>query len=260
MDGKMGNQNPEKGKKRKKNTKKKHRAYAVIVLVLAAAIVILGVVLLFYIQDVQVEGNTYSDSQEIVNSVKSDKLSSNSIYVTAKYALGKGKKPACLESIRVQMKNPWTIKIKVKEKTIVGCVKSGSDYYYFDPEGLVVRKTAVKDSTVPVVSGMKIKRAELYEKIETSKQTKFEMITEACTDSRKYGIQPEKIEVKENQIYMEFGNVSACLGNQVSDEQIAQIKPILKKLGDKAGILHLETYSENNTPITFEMEEISQEN
>ena len=35
---------------------------------------------------------------------------------------------------------------------------------------------------------------------------------------------------------------------------------ILKKLGDKEGILHLETYSENNTTITFEMKEISQEN
>jgi cell division protein FtsQ len=57
-----------------------------------------------------------------------------------------------------------------------------------------------------------------------------------------------------------YGNVSACLGSQVSGEQIAQIKPILKKLGDKEGILHLETYSENNTTITFEMKEISQEN
>ena len=59
---------------------------------------------------------------------------------------------------------------------------------------------------------------------------------------------------------MKFGNVSACLGSQVSGEQIAQIKPILKKLGDKEGILHLETYSENNTTIYFEMKEISQEN
>ena len=56
------------------------------------------------------------------------------------------------------------------------------------------------------------------------------------------------------------GNIRACLGNQVSAEQIAQIRPILKKLGDKTGILHLESYSENNTTITFEMEDISQEN
>lgn len=34
---------------------------------------------------------------------------------------------------------------------------------------------------------------------------------------------------------MDFGNVRACLGNQVSAEQIAQIRPILKKVGDKNG-------------------------
>lgn len=260
MNKKMEKQNPAKGKKRKKHTKKKHRIYAAVVLVLAAAIVILGVVLLFYIQDIQVEGNTYSDSREIVNCVKSDRLSSNSIYVTAKYALGKGKKPECLESVRVQMKNPWTIKVTVKEKTIVGCVKSGNEYFNFDQTGLVVYKSGVQENGVPIVSGMKIKQAELYKEVKTSKQTKFDMITEACTDSRKYGIKPEKIRIKNGQIYMEFGNVSVCLGNQVSEEQIVQIKPILKKLGDKAGILHLETYSENNTTITFEMEEISQEN
>ena len=48
--------------------------------------------------------------------------------------------------------------------------------------------------------------------------------------SQKYGIYPENVTVKQQQIYMKFGNVSACLGSQVSGEQIAQIKPILKSL------------------------------
>ena len=259
MNANMGNQNT-KRKKRNNNSKKKHRIYAVVVLILAAAILILGIGLLFYIQEIQIEGNTYSDSQEILSCVKNDKLSVNSIYVTAKYAVGKGKKPQCLETMQVKMVNPWTIKVTVKEKTIIGCVKEGRNYEYFDQEGFVVRTSQVKDSGIPIISGMKIKNAKLYENIKTSQQTKFRMILEACTDSQKYGITPEKIEIKDQQIYMEFGNVSVCLGNQVSAEQIAQIKPILKKLDGKSGILHLETYSENNTTITFEMEEISQEN
>ena len=106
----------------------------------------------------------------------------------------------------------------------------------------------------------KIKKNKLYSQIKTTNQTKFSEIVEACGESQRYGIYPEKIYVKDQQIYMDFGNVRACLGNQVSAEQIAQIRPILKKLGDKTGILHLESYSENNTTITFEMEDISQEN
>ena len=159
-----------------------------------------------------------------------------------------------------QNENPWTLQITVKEKAITGCVKTGTTYSYFDQSGLVVKQSSVKDAQIPVVEGVKIKSGKLYKQIRTSNQTKFNEILEACAESQKYGIYPENVTVKQQQIYMKFGNVSACLGSQVSGEQIAQIKPILKKLGDKEGILHLETYSENNTTITFEMKEISQEN
>lgn len=102
----MGNQNQKReGKKKKrKDKKKKHHAYALIVLILAAAIIILGTVLLFYIQEVEVSGNEYCDSQEIVECVQNDKLSKNSMYVLAKYSLGQGKKPECLDTLKVSMK------------------------------------------------------------------------------------------------------------------------------------------------------------
>ena len=79
----MGNQNQKREgtKKKRKDKKKKHHAYALIVLILAAAIIILGTVLLFYIQEVEVSGNEYCDSQEIVECVQNDKLSKNSLYV-----------------------------------------------------------------------------------------------------------------------------------------------------------------------------------
>ena len=139
----MGNQNQKREgtKKKRKDKKKKHHAYALIVLILAAAIIILGTVLLFYIQEVEVSGNEYCDSQEIVECVQNDKLSKNSLYVLAKYSLGQGKKPECLDTLKVSMKNPWTLKITVKEKTRVGCVKSGKKYSYFDQTELVVNET-----------------------------------------------------------------------------------------------------------------------
>ena len=98
----MGNQNQKREgtKKKRKDKKKKHHAYALIVLILAAAIIILGTVLLFYIQEVEVSGNEYCDSQEIVECVQNDKLSKNSLYVLAKYSLGQGKKPECLDTLK----------------------------------------------------------------------------------------------------------------------------------------------------------------
>ena len=51
----------------------------------------------------------------------------------------------------------------------------------------------------------------------------------------------------------------ACLGESVSSAQIAQIEPILEKLGNQEGTLHLEHYSEMNQTITFEAGPVMQE-
>lgn len=58
--------------------------------------------MLFYIQEIEVSGNEYCDSQEIVNCVQNDKLSDNSLYVVAKYSMGKGAVPKCLDSLKVK--------------------------------------------------------------------------------------------------------------------------------------------------------------
>lgn len=85
----MGNQNQKReGTKRKEKIKRKTSCICLDCLILATAIIILGTVLLFYIQEVEVSGNEYCDSQEIVECVQNDKLSKNSLYVLAKYSLG----------------------------------------------------------------------------------------------------------------------------------------------------------------------------
>ncbi len=126
-------------------------------------------------------------------------------------------------------------------------MKSGKKYSYFDQTELVVNETEVKDSKIPVVSGLKIKKNKLYNQIKTTNQTKF------SEDSRSMWGKPEVWNIPGKDIckgsadlYGFWKRKSQCLGNQVSAEQIAQIRPILKKLGDKTGILHLESYSENN--------------
>lgn len=68
----------------------------------------------------------------------------------------------------------------------------GKKYSYFDQTKLVVNETEVKDSKIPVVSGLKIKKNKLYSQIKTTNQTKFSEIVEACGESQRYGIYPKR--------------------------------------------------------------------
>lgn len=245
-----------------KTTKKKktHRLYAFVVLLLAAAILALGILILFYVQEIEVSGNEYSTDQEIVEMVKNDKYSVNTLYILGKYALGKGEKLPCLESLKIHMKAPWSLEIKVKEKPIIGYVPNGQEYAYFDKEGMVVAQSTAAIEGIPRVEGIEVKGISLYGQLKSEDTRIFEEILDATQEISKHELSSDRIVCINHELYLYIGNVCVGLGKTVTPEQIAQIRPILEKLGDQEGTLHLENYSETSTTITFGKGEFPQEN
>lgn len=243
-------------KKPKKIKKKTHRLYAFVVLVLGAAIIILGILILFYLQKVEVEGNDYCTDRQIVEMVKSDKYSVNTLYVAGKYVLGKGEILPCLKDVSVSLTAPWALKVTVEEKPIVGYVDNKDNYAYFDEEGLVVNESVELIEGLPCIEGIDMENVSLYSVIETDNSEIFEEILETSQEVSKYELSPDKIVCKDGKIYLYIGTVYVNLGNDVSSEQIAQIEPIMEKLDGKEGTLHLENYSESSGTITFDVGEV----
>lgn len=248
----------EQKKHRKK--KKKHRLYAAIVLTLGIAIIALTILLLFNIQKIEIKGNEYCTDKEVQQVVQSDKLSKNSLYVVVKYAIGRGETLPCFESLKVGLKNPWTLKITVEEKPIVGCLSDDKEHVYFDKEGLVVRQGTTVIEGVPTVEGIDLSNVKLYKKLESGKTKILEEVLEASDEAKKYELSIDKIVCDEGKIYLHIGKICVNLGSNATAEKIAQISPIIEKLGNKAGTLHLENYSAGNGTITFEIAEETEEN
>ena len=243
---------------KKKTKRKSHRLYAFVVLLLAAAILVLSVLVLFYVQQIKVEGNEYCTDQQIVDTVRSDKYSINTLYIAGKYAIGKGKSLPCLESIHVSLSAPWTLKVTVREKPIVGYLENKDNYAYFDKEGLVVSMSPTLIEGLPCIEGVSMKDIKLYSRLETDDSKIFEEILETSQEAVKQKISADRIVCRGDEIYLDIGKIYVNLGNQVSSDQIAQIPPILEKLGGQEGTLHLENYSESSDTITFDIGEIPQ--
>lgn len=243
---------------KKKTKRKSHRLYAFVVLLLAAAILVLSVLVLFYVQQIKVEGNEYCTDQQIVDTVRSDKYSINTLYIAGKYAIGKGKSLPCLESIHVSLSAPWTLKVTVREKPIVGYLENKDNYAYFDKEGMVVSMSPTLIEGLPCIEGVSMKDIKLYSRLETDDSKIFEEILETSREAVKQEISADRIVCRGDEIYLDIGKIYVNLGNQVSSDQIAQIPPILEKLGGQEGTLHLENYSESSDTITFDIGEIPQ--
>ncbi len=252
----MGNREYQERERPARKRKKTHGVFAVVSFLLGTAIIAGLIFVLFYVQKIEIRGNEYVTEKEIAGAVQSDRFSVNTLYILGKYALGKGEVPPCLERMKVGMKAPWIVKVDVKEKPIVGYIVNNGKYDYFDKEGLVVLESSVLMEGLPYIEGIEVEKVRLYQPLTSEDTQIFGQLLDTSKELKKYELAVDRIVCEKNKICLYSGKVRICLGSTVSAKKIAQIRPILEKLGDREGTLHLENYSEMNQSVTFEEGEI----
>lgn len=239
--------------KQKKNRgyKISHKIYALTVIVLGLAIILLALFLLFYVQKIEVKGNEYTDSQEIVDLVEEDPLSKNSLYLLYKYRFTDYDMPGSLNSMKVTLTAPWSVKVTVDEKKILACVPGGEQNVYFDEEGLVVKMSSEVLEGVPCIEGLDVSGAELYKPLENGDEALFKSILEVTREVAEFALSPDRIVCSDGDIQLWFGEICVLLGDDITADKIAQISPILAKLEGQRGTLHLEHFVEKGDAVSF---------
>ena len=234
--------------KQKKNRgyKMSHNIYALTVIVLGLAIILLALFLLFYVQKIEVKGNEYTDSQEIVDLVEEDPL-----YLLYKYRFTDYDMPGSLNSMKVTLTAPWSVKVTVDEKKILACVPGGEQNVYFDEEGLVVKMSSEVLEGVPCVEGLDVSGAELYKPLENGDEALFKSILEVTREVAEFALSPDRIVCSDGDIQLWFGEICVLLGDDITADKIAQISPILAKLEGQRGTLHLEHFVEKGDAVSF---------
>ena len=240
--------------------KKSHKIYAAIVLSLGIVIICLSFLLLFYVQRIEIKGNHYCSDKTIVQAIQNDRFSINTIYILSKYSSGKGEIPAGLESMEISLKNPWTLKVTVEEKQSIGYFEHKKKRVYFDEEGLVLIDGLAIIQEVPLVEGVKFKNVKQYSQLACENTNVFEEIATIKKEFEKNELKMDRILYIDDRVHVYIGKKCISLGTDITEEKIAQIPPIMKKLGKKKGTLHLENYSGGNETITFAIGEFPKEN
>lgn len=244
-------------KERKKRIIKRTVAKAILIIILVC-IVMITFLLLFQVQKIEVSGNQYLTKQEIADWVQDDNWSSNSLYLMVKYHFLDYEMLPAMEEVKVGLKNPWTVKVTLKEKRIAGYIVSGEDCIYFDKDGIVLAKTRELWDGIPQIEGLSLKKVQLYKALPVSKENKeaFANLLDMSLTLKKCELTPDKIVCSGSDLYLFFGNKCINVGHANLEERIMQISPILEKLGDQGGTLHLEDFNTDNITITFEKDVI----
>lgn len=237
------------GQRRKR--RKSHRLYALIVILLGIAIIAVSMYLLFYVQGIEITGNEYTEDKVILESVQKDKYSVNSLYLIIKYRFMEHEVPGSLTSIKVGLKNPWTIKVTVKEKPIVGYITEDEEYVFFDRTGTIVLKGRELIEGVPGIEGVDIGEPKLYKPMNIKDESLLEAVVGVAQEVRNYQLEPDRIVCVSDGIELYFGSIRVVLGMDITTEKMAQITPILGKLEGRAGTLDLQHFQDESNVIPF---------
>ena len=247
-------------KRRKRRRKRRIRWKAVLRLLGTVTTLVLLCylfVVLFETRKINVTGNQYSSAQEVLDWVKSDKRSSNTLYFLWKYNKENLKQPPAIEKTSVQLKSPWEVTVRVTEKTFSGRVDFNGEFLYFDKDGIASLKSSEMIERVPYIEGMELnlEKVRLGKTLPVTEKEVFDRISSLTELLKKTELKPDKISCENRDLTMHFGGIRVQIGSSEYAEKLAHVTPILVKLQElypgQTGVLHLENYAASDTSIRF---------
>lgn len=245
--------------KRKKKRKLKVVAIIFLILLLLLGISAVVVVKVFTVEKVVVTGNEHYENEMIEQWVLNDEYSWNTLYVYLKYRFKEPEEIPFVDTMEVTMQLPHTIEIQVYEKGIIGYVYLSSlgQNAYFDKDGFVVETSSEVIEGVPRVSGMEVESVVLYEKLPIKGKNVLKHLLSLTQMLKKYEMVPDNITYGTDKSFtLEYDKVKVLLGTAENlNDKILRLSYILPQLEGMSGKLHLESWTENTTDISFEKDE-----
>jgi cell division protein FtsQ len=241
--------------KRKRDKKRK-----VIGITLLSVLTFFGLLALigfkvFTVQNVIVEGNEHYSDQAIQDWVLNDEHSWNTLYVYFKHRFQAPRELPFVDSMEVTIRGVHTIGIEVFEKGLLGYVHIANlgQNADFDNDGFVVETSSQVIEGSPRVTGLELDQVVLYEKLPIGRQDLLKNLLSLTHMLKKYDLLPNVIAYGEDRSFtLDYGEITVLLG-QYSDMngKVLRLSNIKPQLTGHKGVLHLDSWTEDVTDVTF---------
>lgn len=228
--------------------------FSILLVFVALAAALLYVERNYRIKNVYVDGNVHYTDEEIMDIVMAGTLGNNSLYLSVKYKNKGIEGIPFVEMMDVSILSPDTIRITVYEKALAGYVEYLGHYMYFDKDGTIVESSESKTVGIPQVTGLSFDYVVMYEPLPVEDKAVFETILDMTQLLNKYSLSADRLYFDTDySMTIYFGDVKAAVGiGDNINEKVMLLQSILPDLEGKSGTLHLESYTEETSNVTFE--------
>lgn len=227
------------------------KSMLIILLVLFFMAVLVWGYNLLRLDRIEYEGLTRYTEEEMTGRLCETAVTKNTFGFLLKHLLQKEKEIPFVEDYDIEYVNRSTVRVKVYEKLVTGCVEIMGKYMYFDKDGIVVESTPERVKGVPLVLGLEFDEIVLYEKLKVQKQSLFTTILNLTKLLLEYEIEAGQITINSNyEVILNLDGIKVLLGKRdVYDEQISALQGILKAAGGRSGTLDMRNYSRENPDV-----------
>ncbi|HKM04119.1 MAG TPA: FtsQ-type POTRA domain-containing protein [Lachnospiraceae bacterium] len=235
---------------------KKKIIIALVLILACVSVAVFFILKMYTVSTVYVEGNKHYSKEEIQEMVMGGKYGHNSIYLSYQYKNKEVTNIPFIETMDVTIMSPDTIKIRVYEKALAGYVEYLGRLMYFDKDGIIVESSNMKTEGIPLVSGLDFGHVVLYKELPITNKDVFHRILNITQILGKYKVVADKIYFNSTyEMTLYFGSVRVSLGSDdYIHEKVVKLQYILPELEEKSGILRMDSYTDDNQNITFELD------
>lgn len=242
---------PGQSGRRKRRRRRRRRRLLILSLLLIAAVLI-GL-FVFRVQNLQIEGNRRVSDEEVRTLIHWESSRGNTLLLWLLNRRVDVSDNELLNGISVDIIDPRTVRVRVEEQTLVGCIQIGSQYYYVNRHGMIIISQTDKLTEVPLIEGVDVAQAEAGAYVQTDNQSVLDDMLDIADALDRYEIHADKVSEAENGGFMvEMDKIRVMLGYDIyMEEKISELKALLPELQGMSGVLHLEEYDSTKDSIIF---------
>ena len=246
LDDESADVNDQVAKNMEKRQRRRNRPspfkIACIVIILAVATLIFMNTSFFTVDTIKVKGNDYFTEEEIVNMAHAS-TGKNLFFRSGTHDIVENlENSPYIESAKVSKKLPGTLVITVKEREQMAAIVYNKEYLVIDEDGLLLRRSNTKPK-VTILTGVKVKKIQLGEKIEVSDSSKLSDALKILKAMKEGDLYFKKIVVSKKIIKAYVYDALVCKGSasmlteSIEKERLQKILETLFKKGIKRGTI-----------------------
>ncbi len=203
------------------------------------------------VKHVVIEGVNHYSEEEIKEKLFVKPTDRITLLFYLRQKITKEKEIPFIEKLDYEMVDKNTIKIRVYEKLVIGCVEVMGGYMYFDKDGIIVESSNERVDGVPLILGLKYDQVMLHQPLKVQKSTLFDTILDMTKLIQSHKLSVQTIQFNSSyEVTLEANGSVVLLGSRdFYDEQLAALSSILEHAGNKKYTFDLRNYSKDNTTV-----------